>query len=162
MKVHQYLCRRSQEKAQEEHCCLQVIANRAIEIMGGELGDKSVHPNDDVNKAQSSNDTFPTVSLLLLCRTPPAAATGPSPAEIETGLVCRKSEACLLGQKAGYEQARRCLYASNGSLLPEKHVCYLLMQVMHIAAVSEITNLLLPSLKTLHVSPYLPSPYACH
>ena len=48
-----------------ECCCLQVIANRAIEIMGGKLGDKSVHPNDDVNKAQSSNDTFPTVSLLL-------------------------------------------------------------------------------------------------
>ena len=42
---------------------LQVIANRAIEIMGGKLGDKSVHPNDDVNKAQSSNDTFPTVSM---------------------------------------------------------------------------------------------------
>ena len=54
---------------------LQVIANRAIEILGGELGDKSVHPNDDGNKAQSSNDTFPTVSLLLLCRSIPAAAT---------------------------------------------------------------------------------------
>ena len=40
---------------------VQVIANRAIEILGGQLGDKSVHPNDDVNKAQSSNDTFPTV-----------------------------------------------------------------------------------------------------
>jgi fumarate hydratase, class II len=38
----------------------EVIANRAIELRGGELGDKSVHPNDDVNKAQSSNDTFPT------------------------------------------------------------------------------------------------------
>ena len=38
-----------------------MIANRAIEILGGQLGDKSVHPNDDVNKAQSSNDTFPTV-----------------------------------------------------------------------------------------------------
>lgn len=39
----------------------EVIANRAIEIAGGELGSKSpVHPNDDVNKAQSSNDTFPT------------------------------------------------------------------------------------------------------
>jgi len=39
----------------------EVIANRAIEIMGGELGSKTpVHPNDDVNKAQSSNDTFPT------------------------------------------------------------------------------------------------------
>jgi len=43
-----------------------VIANRAIEILGGELGDKSVHPNDDVNKAQSSNDTFPTVSTLYV------------------------------------------------------------------------------------------------
>ncbi|KAL6768537.1 FUM2 [Auxenochlorella protothecoides x Auxenochlorella symbiontica] len=40
----------------------EVIANRAIEILGGELGDKSlVHPNDHVNKGQSSNDTFPTV-----------------------------------------------------------------------------------------------------
>jgi fumarate hydratase, class II len=38
----------------------EVIANRAIQIMGGKLGDKSVHPNDDVNHAQSSNDTFPT------------------------------------------------------------------------------------------------------
>lgn len=38
----------------------EVIANRAIELKGGERGDKSVHPNDDVNKAQSSNDTFPT------------------------------------------------------------------------------------------------------
>ncbi len=38
----------------------EVIANRAIQIMGGTIGDKSVHPNDDVNKAQSSNDTFPT------------------------------------------------------------------------------------------------------
>jgi fumarate hydratase class II len=39
----------------------EVIANRAIEIAGGELGSKKpVHPNDDVNKAQSSNDTYPT------------------------------------------------------------------------------------------------------
>lgn len=39
----------------------EVIANRAIEIAGGKLGSKEpVHPNDDVNKAQSSNDTFPT------------------------------------------------------------------------------------------------------
>ena len=38
----------------------EVISNRAIELWGGQLGDKSVHPNDDVNKAQSSNDTFPT------------------------------------------------------------------------------------------------------
>jgi fumarate hydratase class II len=39
----------------------EVIANRAIEIAGGVLGSKDpIHPNDDVNKSQSSNDTFPT------------------------------------------------------------------------------------------------------
>jgi fumarate hydratase class II len=39
----------------------EVISNRAIEISGGKLGSKNpVHPNDDVNMAQSSNDTFPT------------------------------------------------------------------------------------------------------
>ena len=39
----------------------EVIANRAIDLLGGEIGSKSpVHPNDDVNKSQSSNDTFPT------------------------------------------------------------------------------------------------------
>src|SRR5438874_10890692 len=39
----------------------EVISNRAIELAGGELGSKRpVHPNDDVNRSQSSNDTFPT------------------------------------------------------------------------------------------------------
>ena len=39
----------------------EVIANRAIEILGGELGAKDpVHPNDHVNMGQSSNDSFPT------------------------------------------------------------------------------------------------------
>lgn len=39
----------------------EVIANRAIEFAGGVLGSKKpVHPNDDVNKGQSSNDAFPT------------------------------------------------------------------------------------------------------
>ena len=39
----------------------EVISNRAIEMAGGKMGSKKpVHPNDDVNKAQSSNDTFPT------------------------------------------------------------------------------------------------------
>jgi fumarate hydratase class II len=39
----------------------EVIANRAIELAGGVLGSKEpVHPNDDVNMSQSSNDTFPT------------------------------------------------------------------------------------------------------
>ena len=39
----------------------EVIANRAIEILGGKLGSKKpVHPNDHVNKSQSTNDVFPT------------------------------------------------------------------------------------------------------
>ncbi len=39
----------------------EVISNRAIELSGGVMGSKKpVHPNDDVNKSQSSNDTFPT------------------------------------------------------------------------------------------------------
>jgi fumarate hydratase, class II len=39
----------------------EVISNRAIEIAGGEKGSKKpIHPNDDVNMSQSSNDTFPT------------------------------------------------------------------------------------------------------
>lgn len=43
----------------------EVISNRAIEIAGGELGSKHpVHPNDDVNKSQSSNDTFPTAMYI--------------------------------------------------------------------------------------------------
>jgi fumarate hydratase class II len=39
----------------------EVISNRAIEILGGSFGSKLVHPNDDVNRSQSSNDTFPSV-----------------------------------------------------------------------------------------------------
>lgn len=40
----------------------EVVSNRAIEILGGEIGSKKpVHPNDHVNYGQSSNDTFPTV-----------------------------------------------------------------------------------------------------
>jgi len=40
----------------------EVIANRAIQLAGGKIGSKTpIHPNDDVNHSQSSNDTFPTV-----------------------------------------------------------------------------------------------------
>ena len=38
-----------------------MIANRAIQILGGKIGDKMIHPNDHVNMSQSSNDCFPTV-----------------------------------------------------------------------------------------------------
>jgi fumarate hydratase class II len=38
----------------------EVISNRAIELLGGQLGSKQINPNDHVNMSQSSNDTFPT------------------------------------------------------------------------------------------------------
>ena len=43
----------------------EVISNRAIELAGGKLGSKKpIHPNDDVNMSQSSNDTFPTAMYI--------------------------------------------------------------------------------------------------
>lgn len=45
----------------------EVIANRAIEILGGKRGDYNIiHPNDDVNKSQSTNDVFPTAMRIAL------------------------------------------------------------------------------------------------
>lgn len=47
----------------------EVIANRAIEIAGGTLGSKNpVHPNDHVNRGQSSNDTFPTAMHIAVAK----------------------------------------------------------------------------------------------
>jgi fumarate hydratase class II len=47
----------------------EVIANRAIEILGGQMGTKKpVHPNDHVNMSQSSNDTFPTAIHIAVVR----------------------------------------------------------------------------------------------
>uniref|UniRef100_A0ABM0MX52 fumarate hydratase n=1 Tax=Saccoglossus kowalevskii TaxID=10224 RepID=A0ABM0MX52_SACKO len=47
----------------------EVISNRAIEMMGGEIGSKKpVHPNDHVNKSQSSNDTFPTAMHIAVAQ----------------------------------------------------------------------------------------------
>merc|ERR1719340_118479 len=47
----------------------EVISNRAIEILGGELGSKTpVHPNDHVNKSQSSNDTYPTAMHIAVAQ----------------------------------------------------------------------------------------------
>ena len=42
----------------------EVIANRATQLLGGELGEYRVHPNDHVNMAQSTNDTIPTAIRL--------------------------------------------------------------------------------------------------
>ena len=45
----------------------EVISNRAIELSGGELGTKTpVHPNDHVNRGQSSNDVFPSAMHIAL------------------------------------------------------------------------------------------------
>ena len=45
----------------------EVIANRAIQMMGGKLGSKKpIHPNDDVNKSQSTNDVFPTAMHIAI------------------------------------------------------------------------------------------------
>ena len=45
----------------------EVIANRAIQLMGGKLGSKKpVHPNDHVNKSQSTNDVFPTAMHIAI------------------------------------------------------------------------------------------------
>jgi fumarate hydratase class II len=47
----------------------EVISNRAIELAGGEMGSKKpIHPNDDVNMSQSSNDTFPTAMHIASAR----------------------------------------------------------------------------------------------
>lgn len=59
----------------------EVVSNRAIELSGGEIGSQTpVHPNDDVNKSQSSNDTFPTAMHIaaytaVVSETLPAAET---------------------------------------------------------------------------------------
>ena len=52
----------------------EVISNRAIQLIGGELGSKTpVHPNDHVNMGQSSNDTFPTAMHIAAVRGHPGA-----------------------------------------------------------------------------------------
>ena len=59
----------------------EVISNRAIELAGGTMGSKKpIHPNDDVNRSQSSNDVFPTVmhvavALEIAQRVLPAVAS---------------------------------------------------------------------------------------
>lgn len=70
----------------------EVISNRAIEMAGGERGSKKpVHPNDDVNRSQSSNDTFPTAMHI-------AAATAvvqdliPSIQSLRDGLLVKQKQ----------------------------------------------------------------------
>ncbi len=69
----------------------EVIANRAIQIGGGQIGDKSVHPNDDVNKAQSSNDTFPTAMHIAAAEMVHHQLL-PALQKIEAGLLIKQKE----------------------------------------------------------------------
>lgn len=113
----------------------EVIANRAIELLGGELGSKMVHPNDHVNKGQSSNDTFPTVmhiaaaveinkhllpSLELLHV---GATAGRAAASDDAGCavqVCRTHRCMDHHQTLAREVAAR-LWSSNAACLWDTH-----------------------------------------
>ena len=86
-KIAKYIIKASEEKLSKENSIIyfplkvwqtgsgtqtnmnvnEVIANRAIEMMGGKLGSKKpVHPNDHVNKSQSTNDVFPTAMHIAI------------------------------------------------------------------------------------------------
>ena len=68
----------------------EVIGNRAIEILGGEMGSKKpVHPNDHVNMSQSSNDTFPT-AMHIACAEGVARELLPALHHLHAALVAKQ------------------------------------------------------------------------
>ncbi|MGD9982282.1 MAG: class II fumarate hydratase [Hyphomonadaceae bacterium] len=70
----------------------EVISNRAIEMLGGEMGSKKpVHPNDHVNMSQSSNDTFPT-AMHIMAAEMTARHLMPALAHLETALKKKQQE----------------------------------------------------------------------
>jgi fumarate hydratase, class II len=70
----------------------EVISNRAIEIAGGAMGSKKpVHPNDDVNMSQSSNDTFPT-AMYIAAASRVAVALIPSVEYLRDALAAKARE----------------------------------------------------------------------
>lgn len=70
----------------------EVIANRAIELAGGERGSKDpIHPNDDVNKSQSSNDTFPT-AMYIAAALAVVKKLSPALIELHQGLIEKAKE----------------------------------------------------------------------
>src|SRR5579871_6702147 len=70
----------------------EVISNRAIEIAGGEKGSKKpIHPNDDVNMSQSSNDTFPT-AMHIAAATEVTASLLPALGKLRDSLAARQAE----------------------------------------------------------------------
>ncbi|PIU00832.1 MAG: class II fumarate hydratase [Bdellovibrionales bacterium CG10_big_fil_rev_8_21_14_0_10_45_34] len=70
----------------------EVIANRAAEFLGGKKGDKNlVHPNDDVNRGQSSNDSFPTVMHIAVA-TQVTNALIPAMTKLKAGLEAKSQQ----------------------------------------------------------------------
>ncbi|HEY2462043.1 MAG TPA: class II fumarate hydratase [Candidatus Acidoferrum sp.] len=70
----------------------EVISNRAIEISGGVMGSKKpIHPNDDVNMSQSSNDTFPT-AMHLAAATETARTLFPAIKKLRDALAAKGNE----------------------------------------------------------------------
>jgi fumarate hydratase class II len=70
----------------------EVISNRAIELAGGEMGSKKpIHPNDDVNMSQSSNDTFPT-AMHIAAATAVVRGLQPSVRELRDALRAKAEE----------------------------------------------------------------------
>jgi fumarate hydratase class II len=70
----------------------EVISNRAIEMLGGEMGSKKpVHPNDHVNMSQSSNDTFPTAMHIMAAEIT-ARHLMPALAHLETALKKKQAQ----------------------------------------------------------------------
>ena len=70
----------------------EVISNRAIEMLGGAMGSKApVHPNDHVNRGQSSNDVFPTAMHIAACMTATAVLL-PGLRKLHAALEAKRSE----------------------------------------------------------------------
>jgi len=70
----------------------EVISNRAIEMLGGEMGSKKpVHPNDHVNMSQSSNDTYPT-AMHIACAEQVAHDLMPALAHLHTALDAKSKQ----------------------------------------------------------------------
>ena len=70
----------------------EVISNRAIEMLGGEMGSKKpVHPNDHVNMGQSSNDTYPT-AMHIACSTEIENELMPALLHLQTALRAKQEE----------------------------------------------------------------------
>jgi len=69
----------------------EVISNRAIEMMGGTLGSKAVHPNDHVNMSQSSNCTYPT-AMHIAIGTQITAELLPALQQLQTALEAKQIE----------------------------------------------------------------------